>query len=89
MQKNFNARMCNKCLKTVACKDSNKSNLMKHLGTHRINLKAEGCTVSDGLLTKFVVKGHYLRVFSPVQDIQLFMRCCILPEKANGIFLQF
>ncbi|XP_073714928.1 uncharacterized protein [Misgurnus anguillicaudatus] len=42
---------CNKCLSKTACKRGNTSNLMKHLRTHGINLKAEECTVFDCLQT--------------------------------------
>ncbi|KAL1023220.1 hypothetical protein UPYG_G00037900 [Umbra pygmaea] len=40
---------CNRCLKAMSCKGGNTSNLMKHLATHRDDLKTEQCTVFDNL----------------------------------------
>lgn len=38
---------CNICDKSIATKAGNTTNLMKHLTMHRINMKAESCTVFD------------------------------------------
>ncbi|KAK0155324.1 Zinc finger BED domain-containing protein 1 [Merluccius polli] len=48
-QKDANSATCNRCQKTHACKGGNTSNLMKHLATHGVYLKAEQCTVFDKL----------------------------------------
>ncbi|XP_034040278.1 uncharacterized protein LOC117522970 [Thalassophryne amazonica] len=40
---------CHRCHKTIACKGGNTSNLMKHLASHGVYLKAEQCTVFDKL----------------------------------------
>ncbi len=50
-RKDSDTAMCSKCFTAVACKGRNTSNLMKHLRAHRINLKAEGCTVFDSFRT--------------------------------------
>ena len=47
--KDANSATCNRCQKTMACKGGNTSNLMKHLATHGVYLKAEQCTVFDKL----------------------------------------
>ena len=47
--KDSNNAKCNKCNKVIASKGGNTSNLMKHLATHKIYLKAEACTVFDCL----------------------------------------
>ncbi|XP_033480950.2 E3 SUMO-protein ligase ZBED1-like isoform X1 [Epinephelus lanceolatus] len=47
--KDADSAACNKCSKAILCKGGNTSNLIKHLTTHGIFLKAEQCTVFDSL----------------------------------------
>ncbi|KAG2456857.1 TNR19 factor, partial [Polypterus senegalus] len=47
--KDINSAACNKCLKVIMCKGGNTSNLMKHMASHGVFLKAEKCTAFDNL----------------------------------------
>ncbi|CAB1455956.1 unnamed protein product [Pleuronectes platessa] len=47
--KDRNNATCSKCNKAIASKGGNTSNLMKHLATHNVFLKAKACTVFECL----------------------------------------
>ncbi|KAL7378124.1 hypothetical protein ABVT39_008878 [Epinephelus coioides] len=47
--KDADSAACNKCSKAILCKGGTTSNLIKHLTTHGIFLKAEQCTIFDSL----------------------------------------
>ena len=42
-----NSARCNICQKVIAAKASNTTNLMNYLTVHKINLRAESCSVFD------------------------------------------
>ena len=94
---------CNKCFKTIMCKGGSTSNVLKHAATHRILLKAEGCTVFDSspwswdiLPNVSALSNSYLCVQASSTPSESFILCrtchksgevSYLAKKANMVIL--